>query len=112
MIIDPVHKDPSTTRSPNSKMYYRFISAFCIAFIIAINSPILVNGQSTDSLLYLLNNDLVKEDTNKYDLLCKIASNSADADTILKYSEQAIKLAEKLNINPAQPTVLQRNWLP
>ena len=36
----------------------------------------------------------------RFELLCKIALNSTDADTILKYSEQAIKLAEKLNINP------------
>ena len=67
----------------------------------------MVNGQSTDSLLYLLNHDLVKDDAEKYELLYEIASNSADADTILKYSEQAIKLAEKLNINPAQPIVFK-----
>ena len=67
----------------------------------------MVSGQSTDSLLYLLNHDLVKEDTEEYDLLCRIASNSTDADIILKYSEQAIKLAEKLNISPAQPTVFK-----
>ncbi len=41
------------------------------------------------------------------DLLCKIASDSDDADTILKYSEQAIKLSEKLNINPAEPFILK-----
>ena len=41
------------------------------------------------------------------DLLCEIVSYSDDADTILKYSEQAIKLAEKLNINPVQPTVFK-----
>ena len=66
----------------------------------------MVKGQSTDSLLYLLNNGLAKDDTNKYKLLCEIASNSANADTILKYSLQAIKLAGKLNKNPAQATVL------
>jgi serine phosphatase RsbU (regulator of sigma subunit)/Tfp pilus assembly protein PilF len=88
-------------------MYYRIISAFCIAFFMAINSLITVKGQSTDSLLYLLNNDLVKDDVDKYDLLCKIASNSTDADSKLQYSEQAIKLAEKLNILPAQPTVFK-----
>jgi serine phosphatase RsbU (regulator of sigma subunit)/Tfp pilus assembly protein PilF len=86
-------------------MYYRIISAFCIASIMAINSLFSVNGQSTDSLLYLLYHDLVKDDADKYELLCEIASKSADADTILKYSEQAIMLAEKLNMNPAQPVV-------
>jgi serine phosphatase RsbU (regulator of sigma subunit)/Tfp pilus assembly protein PilF len=88
-------------------VYYQIISAFCVASIMAINSLFTVNSQSIDSLAYLLNNDLVKEDTNKYKLLCEIASNSADADTILKYGEQAIKLAEKLNMNPAQATVLK-----
>jgi serine phosphatase RsbU (regulator of sigma subunit)/Tfp pilus assembly protein PilF len=88
-------------------MYYRIISAFYIAFIMAINSLTAVNGQSTDSLLYILNHDVIKEDTNKLDLLCKIAAYSNNADTILKYSDQAIKLAEKLNISPAQPTVLK-----
>ena len=87
-------------------MYNRFISAICVAFFLSINSLIVVKGQSTDSLLYLLNNGLAKDDTNKYKLLCEIASNSANADTILKYSLQAIKLAGKLNKNPAQATVL------
>jgi serine phosphatase RsbU (regulator of sigma subunit) len=86
-------------------MYSRFISAICIAFFMAINSLIVVHGQSTDSLLYLLNNDLVKDDADKYDLLCKIASNLTDADSKLQYSELAIILAEKLNLNPAQPFV-------
>ncbi len=86
-------------------MYFRTISAFCIAFIIAINSLIAVKGQSTDSLLYILHNDLFKDDTAKFELLCRIASTSTDADTILQYSEQAIQLAEKLNIFPAQPIV-------
>jgi len=67
----------------------------------------MVKGQSTDSLLQLLYHDLVKEDANKFELLCKIAEYSTDADTILKYSEQAINLAEKLNKNPAKPTVLK-----
>ena len=88
-------------------MYYRIISAFCIASVLAITSPNAVNGQSTDSLLYLLNHDRVKDDAKKFELLCEIASTSADADTILKYSEQAIKLAEKLNIGPAQPIVFK-----
>jgi len=90
-----------------SSMYYRIISTLCIAFLMAINSLIPVNGQSTDSLLYRFNNNLVKDSVDKYDLLCKIALNSADVDSKLKYSEQAIKLAEKLNIPPARPTVLK-----
>jgi serine phosphatase RsbU (regulator of sigma subunit) len=88
-------------------MYYRIISAFYFAFFLVINSLTAVIGQSTDSLLYLLNNNLAKDDTEKFELLCRIASNSTDADSILQYSEQAIKLAEKLNIFPAQPTVFK-----
>ncbi len=64
-------------------------------------------GSSTDSLLYILHHDIIKEDTNKYKLLCRIASGSADAGIILEYSEQAIRLAEKLNISPVQPIVFK-----
>jgi serine phosphatase RsbU (regulator of sigma subunit) len=88
-------------------MYSRSIPTFYIAFIMAMASLISVNGQSTDSLLYSLNNDFIKEDTNRLNLLCRILLFSDDADTILKYSEQAIKLSEKLDINPAQPTVFK-----
>lgn len=86
-------------------MYFRIVSAFCIAFIIAINSLIAVKAQSADSLLDILHNNLHKDDTVKFELLCRIASTSTDADTILRYSEQAIQLAEKLNLFPAQPIV-------
>jgi serine phosphatase RsbU (regulator of sigma subunit) len=88
-------------------MFIRFISAICIAFLMAISSLTIVQGQSTDSLIYLLNHSFIKEDTLKFALLCKIAANSTDADTILKYSEQAIELTEKLNLNPAQPLVFK-----
>jgi len=88
-------------------MYNRFPSAVFFAFLMAINSPTLVKGQSSDSVLYLLNYGMVKDDTKKLELLFKIASNSVDADTILKYSEQAITLAEKLNINSVQAIVFK-----
>jgi serine phosphatase RsbU (regulator of sigma subunit)/Tfp pilus assembly protein PilF len=85
----------------------RFFSVVCLVFFLAIKSLTGVNGQSTDSLLYLLNNNLVKDDVDKYDLLCDIAENSTDADSKLLYSEQAIKLAEELNINPVRSIVLK-----
>jgi serine phosphatase RsbU (regulator of sigma subunit)/Tfp pilus assembly protein PilF len=88
-------------------MYSRLISAVFFVFSLAINSFVVVSGQSTDSLLYLLNHDFVKENEDRLELLCRIAGYSTDADTTLKYSEQAIKLAEKLKKNPAQPTVLK-----
>jgi len=91
-------------------MYYRIISAFCIASVFAINLPTAVNGQSTDSLLYILNNDLVKDDTAKYRLLCRILASTDDAETLLKCSEQAITIAERLNINPVIPIVFKGRY--
>lgn len=79
-------------------MYYRFLSISLIAIISAINPPTLVIGQSADSLLYLLENDLVKGDSAKYDLLRKIIRSTSDADIKLQYCDQAIKLAEEKNI--------------
>jgi serine phosphatase RsbU (regulator of sigma subunit)/Tfp pilus assembly protein PilF len=87
-------------------MYQRFASVACIAFIMAIISP-MVNGQSSDNLAGLKNHNLVKDDSVKYEFLLKIASNSVDSDTILKYSKQADNLAEKLNKSPAQAAVLK-----
>jgi serine phosphatase RsbU (regulator of sigma subunit) len=88
-------------------MINRFTLAILIVFLITIGSCALVKGQSSDSLLYLLNEGKLKDDAKKYELLCRVASNSIESDTIIKYSEQAIKLAEKLNKNPAQPFVLK-----
>ena len=44
---------------------------------------------------------MVKDDSIKFERLCSLAENSLDLDTIIKYSDQAIALAEKLDINPA-----------
>jgi serine phosphatase RsbU (regulator of sigma subunit) len=88
-------------------MYHRIISVFYIAFIIAVASFTALKGQSTDSLLYSLNHDLIREDTNRLNLLYRILIISDDADTILKYSEQAIKLSEKLLKVPKRPTVFK-----
>jgi hypothetical protein len=65
-------------------MYSHILSVLCIAIFMAINSLAMVVGQSPDSLLYLLNNDLVKDDAEKYDLLCKIIQKTDDADTSIK----------------------------
>jgi serine phosphatase RsbU (regulator of sigma subunit) len=50
---------------------------------------------------------MVKDDAKKFELLSSLASNSIDSDTIIKYSEQAIALAEKLKISPAQAYVFK-----
>lgn len=88
-------------------MISRIISAFIVAFLTAMNSPVFLSDQSTDSLLYLLNNDLVKNDSARYELLCEIIKNTTDIETNLQYCDQAIELAEKLNIGPAKPYVLK-----
>jgi serine phosphatase RsbU (regulator of sigma subunit)/Tfp pilus assembly protein PilF len=88
-------------------VFYRLISVFFVVLFAAVNSPVVVIGQSTDSLIYLLNNDLVKDDSAKYDLLCKIISATSDAENKLKYCDQAIKLAEKLNIMIPNPYILK-----
>jgi serine phosphatase RsbU (regulator of sigma subunit) len=90
-------------------MFNRLNSVISVAFLLAINSHILVNCQSSDSMLYLLNQNVVKDDAKKYEFLYAVASNSTDADTILKYSEKAIELAGKLSIDPA-PTFVFKGY--
>jgi serine phosphatase RsbU (regulator of sigma subunit) len=84
-------------------MHSRLVSTVFIIVLLVVNSPYVVKGQSSDSSLYDSNHVMVKEDARKVELLCEIASHSVDADTILKYSEQAIRLSEKLDLNPAKP---------
>jgi serine phosphatase RsbU (regulator of sigma subunit) len=91
-------------------MYYRFVPAFFIALLMAINSPTVILGQSTDSLLYILNNNLVKDDSAKYFLLRRVISNTSDINSRLKYCDQAIKLAEKLNFKLADTYVLKGGY--
>jgi len=88
-------------------MYNRVIKTLFIVFVLAIEPPGLLNCQSSDSILYVLNHGVVKNDEVKFEFLCSLASNSVDFDTILKYSDQAIALAEKLDISPAQPYVFK-----
>jgi len=87
-------------------MYYRIISACCIALFMTIGTTMPVAGQSTDSLLYILNNDLVKDDSSRYELLREIISHTTDVRSKLQYCDQAIKLAEKMN-SPARAYVLK-----
>jgi serine phosphatase RsbU (regulator of sigma subunit) len=88
-------------------MYLRHTSAFFVVFLMAINSSSVIFGQSTDSLLYLLNNNLVEDDSAKYELLCEIIANTTDLESNLQYCDQAIELAEELNIMPAKPYILK-----
>ncbi len=78
-------------------MYYRIIFSLLIALFTAINWPAVVSGQSTDSLIYLLDNNLVKDDSARYVILRKIIRRTSDMERKMQYCEQAIKLAEKLD---------------
>jgi len=86
-------------------MYHRIISIILIAFITLVCSPDLIKGQSIDSLLYLIDNDLVKDDAEKYDLLLQVIRtiNDTDTESKIRYCDQAIELAQKLDILPARP---------
>ncbi|MBN1414973.1 MAG: tetratricopeptide repeat-containing sensor histidine kinase, partial [Bacteroidales bacterium] len=63
--------------------------------------------QQSDSLKGLIASNAVKDDQQFYNICCAIAEESADADEILHFSNEAIRLAEKLNINPARPYLLK-----
>ncbi len=84
-------------------MLNRNITAFGFAVLLTIGSLIQLRGQPSDSLLYILNNNLVKNDTDRYNLLCRIISGSVDQENNLEYCEQAVKLAEKVNLDAAWP---------
>jgi len=88
-------------------MYRRIISAILVAFFIVVCSPDVIKGQSLDSLLYLVDNDLVKEDSDKYDLLCQVITLTNDAESKIRYSDLAIELAQRLDILPALPYLMK-----
>ncbi len=84
-------------------MYHRIISAILVAFLTVVCSPDLIQGQSIDSLLYLIDNDLVKDDSDKYDLLLQVFDYTIDTESKIRYCDQAIELAQKLDILPDLP---------
>jgi serine phosphatase RsbU (regulator of sigma subunit) len=84
-------------------MYLRTISAILVAFLTVVCFPDLVKGQSIDSLRYLIENDLVKDDAEKYNLLIQVIEDISDAESKIRYCDQAIELAQSLNIQPALP---------
>ncbi len=81
-------------------MFHRAISIFCIAVFLAIK-PSAIIGQSGDSLLILLNNGQLKEDTATYFLLYKMISIVGDLNKSSEYCNAAVQLAERMNRNPA-----------
>ncbi|MCK5101539.1 MAG: tetratricopeptide repeat protein, partial [Cyclobacteriaceae bacterium] len=84
-------------------MSHRIISAILVAFLTLVCSPDLIKGQSIDSLLYVLDNDLVEDDSEKYDLLRQLIKEINDTESKIRYCDQAIELALKLDILPSWP---------
>lgn len=88
-------------------MHRRILSAILLAFLTLVCSPDLIQGQSIDSLLNLADNDLVKDDSDKYELLCQVISLLNDAESKIRYSDLAIEQAKKLDILPALPYLMK-----
>ncbi len=88
-------------------MDHRIVSVILVTFFTVVCSPNVVKGQSIDSLLYLIDNDLVKNDSEKYDLLCRVIPDINDNKSIIRYCDQALELAQKLDILPAQPYLMK-----
>jgi signal transduction histidine kinase len=65
------------------------------------------NGSPTDSLINLINSGVARDDAARYDILCDILSGTEDVETLLKYSDQALKLAEKLDKSPVVAIVFK-----
>lgn len=84
-------------------MCYRIISVFIVALLTVVYSPVVIKGQSPDSLLYLIDNDLVEDDFKRYDLLCEVIRGIEDDEIKIRYCDKAIELAEKLDILPIYP---------
>ena len=84
-------------------MNHRIISVILVGFLTLVSSPNLVKGQSIDSLLFLIDNDLVEDDSEKYELLSQVIEHITDVESKIRYCDQAIELAQKLDILPALP---------
>ncbi len=83
-------------------MIRRYLVISLIAIITAIKPLYAWQNHVVDSLLHVVNANPSEDENLKYDALCQIASVSSNADTIIKYSEQALQLAAKLGKSPAR----------
>ena len=87
-------------------MVRRIITIFLSVFLCLVYPAGLI-GQSIDSLLHMLDNDLVKDEAEKYHLICRVMAETYDAEIIMRYSDQAIEIARKLDILPALPYLMK-----
>ena len=88
-------------------MHHRFTSTILLAFLIVVCLPDDMKGQTIDSLLYLADNELVKDDSDKYDLLCQVIDLLNDPESRIRYCDLAIEQAKKLDILPALPYLMK-----
>jgi len=88
-------------------MAHRFLSVIIVSLLVIVCSPYLIKGQSTDSLLYLIDNDLVKDESERYKLFCQVIAKLDNDENKIRYSDQAIALAQKLDILPALPYLMK-----
>ena len=84
-------------------MVHRILAAILLAILTLVCPPGLVKGQSIDSLLYLFDSDPDLNDVEKYDLLCQVIKVIENDESKIQYCDQAIELAQKLDIQPALP---------
>ena len=84
-------------------MYHRILSVILVALLTVVYTTDLIKGQSIDSLLYLIDNDLVEDDQEKYDLLSQVIQQMSNSESKIPYCDQAIELARKLDIQTARP---------
>ncbi len=83
-------------------MHVRKFRIFYVVILFLSCSLTTIRGQSVDSLLNLLSNNLVASDTERYNILCKIVQTSSPDDSSIIYCDRAAELAEKMNLNPAR----------
>ncbi len=88
-------------------MGHRYLSMIIIVLFVVVRPPDLLRGQSTDSLLYIIENDLVQDDAEKYMLLCQVIADLNDSERKIRYSDQAIELAQRLDVPPALPYLMK-----
>lgn len=83
-------------------MICRYLIISLIALIAAIKPLYALQDHAADSLLHMVHVIGSGDDNRKYDALCQLAAISSNADSIIKYSEQALLLAKKIGKSPAR----------
>ncbi|RPJ73387.1 MAG: tetratricopeptide repeat protein, partial [Alphaproteobacteria bacterium] len=64
---------------------------------------------NADSTKKLTGSRQLPEKADRYDSLCSKAEYTADADSVIKYSDEAISLALSLRLNPSRALILKGN---